>query len=414
MALSEPQKTIANSDSRFRVIAAGRRFGKSHLAMREMARRARVPDQKIFYVAPSYRQAKSVLWQKLKTKLYKLNWIKRVNESDLTITLLNDSTISLRGADNFDSLRGVGLDYIVLDEFAFIDEAAWTEVLRPTLSDTGGGAMFISTPAGMGNWAYDLFQRGQDPTETDWQSWQYTTASGGRVPESELAAARRDLDARTFRQEYEASFETYSGVIYYGFKPEKNIKAFKEETGKEILLFCDFNVNPISACIGVQQKDYIHVIDEIVIYGSNTDELAQEVKNRYPGKQVVAYPDPAGAQRKTSAGGRTDISILENAGFRVQYRRGHPPVRDRINAVNSALAPVEGDPKLVIDPKCRNLVESLTKQVYKEGTQIPEKGGTIDYSHMNDALGYGIEFRMPVKRDYGETEHPTHWGVQTR
>lgn len=411
MPLSEPQKTIANSNARFKVVAAGRRFGKSHLALREMARVAREPGKKIFYVAPTYRQAKSVMWEKAKKRFLELKWVKKINESDLTITLVNDSTISLRGSDNHDSLRGVGLHWICCDEFAYMDQRAWTEVLRPTLSDTGGGAMFISTPAGKNNWAFDMFQRGQDPNETDWSSWQYTTAEGGQVPQSEIDAARRDLDERTYRQEYESSWESYSGTIYYGFKTENNVKPYKDEIGKEVLLFCDFNIDPISACVGVQCKDYIHIIDEIVIYGSNTDELVQETRNRYGDKRVVAYPDPAGAQRKTSAGGRTDISILQNAGFKVVHRNRHPAVKDRINAVNSALAPVEGDPKLLIDPKCRRLIESLSKQTYKEGTQIPNKDG---WDHMNDALGYGIEYRMPVRRDYGEIEQPTHWGVQTR
>jgi len=410
MALSEWQQTVSSNKSRFKCVIAGRRAGKSHLSIREMARAARYPDQKIFYVAPSYRQAKQTVWNKLKNKLIELNWADKINESDLTITLRNGSTISLRGADNFDSLRGVGLNYIILDEFAFINEDAWYEVLRPTLSDTGGGAMFISTPAGMGNWAYDLYQKGQDPTQTDWVSWQYTTADGGRVPIEELEAARRDLDERTYRQEYEARFETYSGVIYWAFSKEQNVKPYTLEPKNEILLFCDFNVNPISACIGVQENSYIHIIDEIVIYGSNTDELAQEVKNRYPNKRVIAYPDPAGAQRKTSAGGRTDISILQNAGFNVQYRRSHPAVKDRINSVNSALRPAEGTPKLLIDPSCRRLIESLTKQTYKEGTQIPSKDG---WDHMNDALGYGIEYRMPVVREHGKIAQPTHWGVLT-
>jgi len=175
MSLSKAQKTIAKSDARFRVVAAGRRFGKTYISTMEMAKHARYPDKNIFYVAPSYRQAKQTVWQPLKIQLSKMNWIKKVNESDLTIQLTNDSVISLRGADNFDSLRGVGLDFLVMDEFAYIKEQAWTEVLRPTLSDRLGKAMFISTPAGLGNWAYDLYIKGQDETQDNWQSWQFTS-----------------------------------------------------------------------------------------------------------------------------------------------------------------------------------------------------------------------------------------------
>lgn len=411
MALSEWQKTVSSDTTRFKTIVAGRRAGKTFLSVREMARAAREPNKKIFYVAPSYRQAKQTVWNNLKKKLQELNWVKRINESDLTITLVNNSTISLRGADNFDSLRGVGLDYIVLDEFAYINEDAWYEVLRPTLSDTGGSAMFITTPAGMGNWAYDLYQKGQDPTETDWSSWQFTTLAGGRVPQEEIEAAKKDLDERTFRQEYEAQFETYSGIIYHGFRRDHNVAHWTGEAPKEIYVGCDFNYQPISACVAVREKDYYHIIDEIVIYGSNTDELVQEIRNRYPTQRVIAFPDPAGAQNKTSAGGRTDISILQNAGFTVNYRRKHPAVKDRVNAVNSALNPMESDPRLLIDPRCRHLIEGLTKQTYKEGTQVPDKNSGWD--HMNDALGYFCEYQMPITREYPNMKQPTHWGVLT-
>ena len=214
MSLNPGQLEVSQSDARFRVVIAGRRWGKTHLAIRELAKVCRQPMKRAFYVAPTYRQAKQIVWDPLKWRLQDLNWIKKVNESDLTITLVNGSTISLRGADNPDSLRGVGLDCCILDEFAMIDEKAWSEVLRPTLSDKQGSAMFISTPMGQGNWAYDLYQRGKAADEHHWESFQYTTLDGGNVPEEEIEQAKRDLDERTFRQEYLATFETAGNRIY--------------------------------------------------------------------------------------------------------------------------------------------------------------------------------------------------------
>ena len=161
MPLTKPQQEITTSSARFRVVIAGRRFGKTHLAVRELCKYAREPNRNCWYVAPTYRMCKQIVWDKLKYKLQDLNWVTKVNESDLAITLKNNSKISLRGADNPDSLRGVSLDFCVLDEFAFIEPEAWTSVIRPTLSDRQGSAMFISTPTGR-NWAYDLYQRGLD------------------------------------------------------------------------------------------------------------------------------------------------------------------------------------------------------------------------------------------------------------
>jgi hypothetical protein len=254
--------------------------------------------------------------------------------------------------------------------------------------------MFISTPVGKSNWAYDLFNMPRSDPD-NWASWQFTSLSGGRIPETEIAAARRDLDERTFRQEYEASFEEHAGRIYYSYG-EHNVEPYTGTRETEILVFCDFNVSPVSAAIGVRTSQGIHIMDEISMYSSNTDELVQEVRNRYPHQRITAFPDPAGAQRKTSAGGRTDISILENAGFAVRYHRAHPPVRDRINAVNAALRSSTGEIRLRIDPRCKRVMECLDKQSYKEGTQIPDKDQGFD--HMNDALGYGVEYLMPVRR----------------
>ena len=406
MPLNAGQKQVATSTARFRVVVAGRRWGKTWLATRELARAARLPNRRVWYIAPSYRMAKQIVWDSIKWRLQDLNWVQRINESDLSITLRNGSTIALRGADNPDSLRGVGLDFVVMDEFAMIDEKAWTEVLRPTLSDRGGHAMFITTPMGTSNWAFDLYNR--STLDTNWASWTFRTIEGGNVSAEEIEQARRDLSDRQFRQEYEATFETYAGRIYYNFDRDRNLVQYRDPVPREILVFCDFNVNPISAAVAVTTRTGIHIIDEITIYGSNTDELVDEIRTRYPDKSVKVYPDPAGVQRKTSAGGRTDITILENAGFRVFYHRNHPQVRDRINAVNAALLSADDHVALLIDPGCRRVIECLEKQIYKEGTQVPDKDGGFD--HMNDAIGYGVEYLRPVTKERTVKAQPARWG----
>ena len=401
MPLSKPQDTIAKSKRRFRVAVCGRRFGKTHLAIREICKAARWPDKEVFYVAPSYRQAKQIVWKKLKKKLTELKWAKKINETELSITLKNNSTISLKGADNFDSLRGVGLDFLVLDEFADIDPDAWFEVLRPALSDKQGAALFIGTPKGKGNWAYDLFTKCS--TDSNWVSFQYTTLDGGNVTEEEIEAARRDLDDRTFNQEYCATFETYGSVIAYNFSREIHIKEFTGDLDlvKELHVGIDFNTSPVTAAICVKQGNDIHQIDEVYMNDSNTLELAEEIKARYPGKKIIAYPDPAGRQRKTSANGQTDFTILANAGFEIKAPLAHNQVRDRINSLNARLKTAAGTVHYYISAKCKHTIESLEKFAYKEGTQTPDKSG---FDHMFDALTYLINFLFPLRRDIAKPE----------
>jgi hypothetical protein len=360
-----------------------------------MAEWASEPNKEVWYLAPTYRQAKMIAWKKLKKKLVDLRWVDKINESELTITLKNGSTISLKGADAYDSLRGAGLDGLILDEAAVMDPEAWYEVLRPMLSDKAGKALFITTPAGM-NWFYEIYQNHLEDPE-NWESFSYTTIDGGNVPASEIEQAKKDLDLRTFRQEYLATFETYSGRIYYAFDRALNVKEPVVLNDEVIYIGMDFNIDPMSAVIALRQGDDLYVVDEIRMYSSNTQEVVGEIRSRFPKSKIWVYPDPAGHQRKTSASGATDITLLSNAGWVVKAPRSHTPVRDRINAVNSRLCGTNGVRRLFVSPKCKYTIEGLERHVYKEGTSQPDKDS--GYDHMMDALGYMVDYLFPVKRD---------------
>jgi len=403
MYLTHPQSAIFLNPNRFRVVVAGRRFGKTHLATVELLRAA-VKDsgQNCWYIAPSYRMAKDIAWGML-TRIIPGEYIAKRNETSLSIFLRNGSTISLKGAENPDSLRGRALDFVILDEYADIKPTTWTEVVRPALSDREGAALWIGTPKGR-NHFYDLWAKGADKAP-GWAAYQFTTLQGGNVPPAEIEAARNDLDERTFKQEYEAAFVNYAGIIYYNFSREESVKNIEDDKG-ELHIGMDMNVNPMSAVVCLRRGHTLFAIDEVVIFGSNTDEMVDEIKQRYPGRKVIIYPDPAAKQRKTSAGGKTDLSILQNAGFEVKVKHAHPAIRDRINAVNSRLKSNSGR-HLFVDPRCKQTIQSLERQVYKEGTSQPDKDSGFD--HMNDALGYLVEFLYPVAREYDKPKQPARW-----
>lgn len=405
MALNPGQKTICNDTNRFRVVCAGRRWGKTHLAIRELARFARHPEQLVFYISPSYRMSKQIAWRKLVKVLKNINWVRKVNESELSIVLVNGSRIELKGADNPDSLRGVGLNFAVFDETADISQEAWYEVIRPALSDQLGHALFIGTPKGF-NWFKDLYERGQAGYR-DWSSFSYTTLEGGNVPEEEVEAARRDLDSRTFSQEYLATFENFTGRVAYNFNRQQHLKDYEGTIPKELIVGLDFNVQPMCAVIMIQQGDILHAIDEIRIPNSNTLEMVQELKQRYPNNILKSFPDPAGSARKTASGGVTDHIILKNNNIQVYARHSHPPVKDRIAALNSRLLSDRGDIKLFFNKKLKYTIESLERYTYKEDTQVPDKGV---FDHMFDALSYPVEYLYPIKRNI-EVRPPTRFGV---
>lgn len=391
--LSAPQSRVFRSDRRFRILNAGRRFGKTHLACLELiAAAANKPGSVNWYVAPTYRQAEQIAWTKLK-ELVPLGYVQAKNESDLSITIRNRATIALRGSDNPDSLRGPGLDFVVLDEVAFHKAEGWTEVLRPSLSDKMGRALFISTPSGY-NWFYDLYCAAK--TRPDWAAFQFTTLDGGNVPPEEIEAARAELDEKTFRQEYEASFEALTGRVYYAYDRDKNARPCVDDGKSPILVGMDFNVNPMTAAIAIRQGGQLHFIGEHLIPNGNTDDMAKWIRSRYPGRAVKVYPDPTGNARKTSAPvGQTDFTILRARGLNV-LAPSHPyMVADKINTVNAAMCNAAGERRCFVDvAKCPQLAKGLDGLTYREGTNEPDKSLGLD--HITDAAAYLILYELPM------------------
>jgi hypothetical protein len=269
-SLTDPQREVWDSDSRFKLLCSGRRFGKTYLCIaRLITWAASKPNSLNWYVTANYRMAKQIAWRQLKNMVPPEICVKR-NETDLLVELSNGSIISLKGADNADSLRGVSLSSLVIDEAAYVKQEAWEMVLRPALSDQGGPAWFITTPAGL-NWFHDLWEQAQD--QGDWSTYSYTTIEGGNVPAEEVEAARRTLDERTFRQEYLASFETLSGRVYPDFSDD-NISDTVKDTGGPILWGTDFNVSVLAGVLGSRVGDTLHIWDEVSVTQTNTDECA--------------------------------------------------------------------------------------------------------------------------------------------
>ncbi len=309
--LTGPQRQVWDTDKRFKLLCSGRRFGKTYLCITRLICWAmEKPGSLCWYVTANYRMAKQIAWRQLKTMAPDELVVKR-NESDLSVEFVNGSLIALRGADNEDSLRGVSLSALVIDEAAYVKQTAWEMVLRPALSDQGGPAWFITTPAGL-NWFHDLWEQAQE--QNDWDTFSFTTIQGGNVSAEEIEAARNTLDHRTFQQEYLASFETLAGRVYPGFDDD-NIREDVRDMGGPIYWGSDFNVSVMAGVLGSRVGDSLHIWDELAVMQSNTDEVCALLKERFPDRQILAYPDPTGSARKTSSAGRTDHDIIRRAGF---------------------------------------------------------------------------------------------------
>ena len=211
LKLTPWQETVHQDSSRFKVVAAGRRTGKSHLAAVALIQAAMDgQDGKVFYVAPTYGMAKDIMWD----TLYQLagEIIVSSNVNALQITLAGNNTIYLKGADRPDTLRGVSLKYLVLDEFAFMKHSTWETILRPALSDKQGKALFIGTPEGR-NHFYDLYV-GADNQWDDWAAWTFTSWDNPFLPREEIEHAEKTMARWAFNQEYMASFDARGSEFF--------------------------------------------------------------------------------------------------------------------------------------------------------------------------------------------------------
>ncbi len=168
----------------------------------------------MWWVAPTYGLAFHP-WRALKAALA-AEWAHKL-ESARHIDLPGGGSVTVRSADDADSLRGVGLDYLIVDEAAFVSQEAWAAALRPALSDRQGDALIISTPRGR-NWFYHAFQRGRDPLVRDWAAWQAPTWGNPLITPQEVEEARGLLPARIFAQEYEAAFLEDGGAVFRGVR----------------------------------------------------------------------------------------------------------------------------------------------------------------------------------------------------
>lgn len=363
-------------------------------------------NRKVWYIAPSYRMAKQIMWDELKAAIPR-SWVKKINETELSIRLKNGSVIECKGADDPDSLRGVGLFFVVLDEYQDMKDGVWETIIRPTLARDRGDALIIGTPKGFFN-LYDLYKLGLNPKKSRvWKSWQFPTITSPFIPESEIEDARRDMDPRTFRQEFEASFESMSGRVYYAFDRSIHVRSCPFNPKLPIWVGQDFNINPMSSVIlQPQPSGEVWAVAEICRFDSNTIDICEELERRYwryIGKkmdsgrqQITIYPDPASSNRQ-HARGESDLDIFREKGFRqIKHRKKHPPIADRVNAVNHMFMDASGKVRMRVDPSCTELIASLEQTLYKPGTRDVDKRPGVE--HMTDALGYPIELEFPIRK----------------
>ena len=293
--------------------------------------------------------------------------------------------IELKGTENAMALRGRSLSGCVLDEAAFMDSGVWFEVLRPALADKQGWALFISTPEGTASWFYDLWCfAGED--DNDWKRWSYTTIEGGNVPPEEVEAARAQLDPRTFRQEFEASFENLSGLVAINFSEENISKSVQDIPQLPLWIGLDFNVDNMAVVFGIRVDEELHIFDEISMVNATTWDMADEINHRFTlERRKDACPDPTGAARKTAGVGLTDHAIIRKSGLK-SLHASLPLENPRQSQLRQHRHPRfrRSPPSENPSPLPRN--NQILRTLVYDDNGLPNKKLGVD--HCFDALGY--------------------------
>jgi PBSX family phage terminase large subunit len=384
MKLHEAQKQIVRDTTRFRVVNAGRRFGKTLLAIEELVYEAVNKDNaNIAYVAPTYAQAREISWELLKKRVLDVK-NPEINETRLEMVVPNKfgsmSKITLKGWESIESLRGQTYDFLVLDEVAMYRsfQSQWQEVIRPTLTDRRGRVLFISTPKGFNHW-YDLYNLEQ--RDKDYKSFHFTTYDNPFVPKDEIDKQKEELTEDRFAQEINADFRKTEGLVYKEFDRAKHLyQVLPNIHFVETIAGVDPGfTNPCAVpTIKVDADDNYWVDEEYYKTGQtdayNADFVASKDFNK-------VYPDP------------------ENAGFVKELLNRKVNVREVIKGKGSIATGINKVKELfkanrikINIVNCPNLIYELETYSYpdKKDLHNEEENPIDENNHAVDALRYAL------------------------
>jgi len=396
--LTRAQAKIFSSPKRFKIVNAGRRFGKTWLAGAFIMNKCLNYSKKVvLYIAPTSEMARDLMWDTWIKEHIPPEYVESKNEQFMTMKFKNGSRFHCLSADKPDRLVGKKADLMIVDECAIINSPKedFYDKLQPLLSDkyVDGEALYISTPRGY-NWFYDVYCEGkEDPVE--WDCFQFTTIDGGNVDQEEIEKRKRTMSPKMFAQEFLASFECVSNRIYDQYDRELNACEYDEEWHYgDLHIGMDFNVNPMTAAIAKFERGSLYFFDEFVEKGCNTQEICNMIKKKYPDCTYYVYPDPTGNKGQTNAAiGKTDMTILRDNGF-IVCAPNHPyATKDKFNAVNTAMNNAAGQRHIfVAKDKCLHLKKAWEGYAYKENGE-PDKSSGLD--HISDAAAYLIAYKLP-------------------
>lgn len=397
------QAEYHNRTQRFAVLVCHRRFGKTVAAINDLIRDCLIcphPDPRVAYIAPTYKQAKNIAWDYAQKYTRPIPGVE-VNQAELRVDLPNGGRLRLFGADNPDSLRGIYLDAVVIDEYAQISQRLWQEIILPTLADRQGRATFIGTPKGL-NQFHELYQRHKDDPE--WYVRVYRASETGYVPQQELDAQRAISSEAEYNQEYECSWTAAIEGSYYGkllenADKEGRIRSVNADLGVPVETWWDLGIGDATAIWFVQRVGpEIRVLDFYETHGEPLAHYVDEIdaRKRKGGWALGVAVLPHDANQRSLDTGKSRVETLKSLGLKTVVL---PPskVEDGIEAVRRML------PNCWFDSlRCQYGLDAL-RQYHAElnpQTKAFKRTPYHDWaSHAADAFRYGAMYK-PIEKKW--------------
>lgn len=417
------QQSVLLSKSRFKVLTCGRRWGKTTLAINELLYYALLDEKTDYwYVAPTYSQAKTIAWRYLIEQYRQLPIELQLgkNESELWVEVGNKCRITLKGAENEDSLRGSKLGGLVIDEVASIKnfQYLWDEALRPALTDKIGWGLFISTPKGY-NHFYDLFSK----EDKDYSAFHFTSYDNPHLDPNEIDKARDELTEDAFAQEYLADFRKHTGLVFKDFDRNIHVVNSIDLPGNDAYYRAmDFGaVNPtVCLYIRVDSDSNYWIYDEYYATEQTTRDNAYAIQAKHPQTFFRAtFGDPSGKQERIDYASfglhitPANKSVIDIVTGKMKDPNDQSWVTHRIDLIQQRLKinPVTRKPRIFINKTCVNTIREFEAYRWEElrdkslnAKDVPVKAD----DHTMDALGYFVtSYQKTPKREFKQPPRPT-------
>lgn len=396
---------------RFPVVPAGRRSGKTERAKRFLAKQAmRNPGKRFFAAAPTRDQVKKIYWQDLKLLTMSSLHEKAPSESDLVIYMPNGAEIHLIGLDRPERIEGVLWHGGVIDEIADLryGDVAWKENILPALNTFNPSdptyrawCWLIGVPDGLGHY-YELAQYAKNGRDPDWGYFHWKSAE--ILPPDVIAAAKRTMSERQYRQEYEAAFEGATGRIYEDYSDANHCDGVIQPH-EQLLWMHDQNYTPLSSAIGVRRNaTELHLLDEIVLTSAVSKQSALEFVEKFKdhkNRHVLIYGDPAGRAGEKH-GHSSDYSDIEGVlkahqwSFTRNVKNAAPAIKDRQNSVRAKVRTADGHRSLFVNPVTAKWCDQGLATVQLQQGSTFQEDQKNKYQHITTAIGYCVDVEWPV------------------